>query len=119
MRCWIEVSRSRLADNFRAVTGLTGPGVEVCPVVKADAYGHGAVEVSRVLTAAGARRLAVSSIEEGVALRDAGIAESRILVMADSPVAREIVSHRLTPVVHDLADLGRLPETEYHLKVDS
>ena len=44
------------------------------PVVKADAYRHGAIEVSRVLTAAGARWLAASNVEEGAALRDAGIA---------------------------------------------
>ena len=54
MRSWIEVSRGRLAANFAAVSCLTGPDVEVCPVVKADAYGHGAIEVSRVLTVAGA-----------------------------------------------------------------
>ena len=119
MRCWIEVSRSRLAANFAAVARLTGPGVEVCPVVKADAYGHGAVEVSRVLTAAGARWLAVSNCEEGAALREAGIGEARILVMADVPSAPEIVTHRLTPVVHDLADLPRLASIDYHLKVDS
>ena len=55
MRCWIEVSKGRLAANFASVSRVVGPDVEVCPVVKADAYGHGAVEVSRVLTAAGAR----------------------------------------------------------------
>ena len=52
------------------------------PVVKADAYRHGAIEVSRVLVGNGAQWLAVSNVEEGVALREAGI-ETRILVMAD------------------------------------
>ena len=52
------------------------------PVVKADAYRHGAVEVSRALEAEGARWLAVSNVEEGIALRQAGI-RARILVMAD------------------------------------
>lgn len=120
MRCWIEVSRGRLAANFAAVSRLAGsPGVEVCPVVKADAYGHGAVEVSRVLTAAGARWLAVSSFDEGAALREAGIASARILVMADRP-APQIVTHRLTPAIHDLADLDLLSApVDYHLKIDS
>ena len=58
------------------------------PVVKADAYRHGAVEVSRVLVDSGAQWLAVSNVEEGVALRMAGI-QTRILVMADFlPVGR-------------------------------
>jgi alanine racemase len=119
MRCWIEVSRKRLADNFAAVRRLTGPGVEVCPVVKADAYGHGAVEVSRVLTAAGARWLAVSSFAEGVLLREAGIAGARILVMADRP-SPEIVTHNLTPAIHELSDLKQLTApVDYHLKIDS
>ncbi len=65
-RCWVEVSRAQIAANFLAVRQLVGSSVEVMPVVKADAYRHGAVEVSRVLLAEGARWLAVSSVEEGI-----------------------------------------------------
>ena len=105
--------------NYEAVSRLTGRSIEICPVVKADAYGHGAVEVSRVLLAAGARWLAVSSVEEGVALRETGIAEGRILVMADRPSA-ELATHGLTPAIHDLADLDLLTAPcDYHLKIDS
>ena len=127
-RSWVEISRQRIAENYRAVRAAVGPGVETVCVVKADAYGHGAVEVSRTLTAEGARWLAVSSAEEGVALRQAGIA-ARILVMADcQPFARDaVVEFSLTPVILSLDDLratesfaagsgARLP---YHLKVDS
>ncbi|MBM3792785.1 MAG: alanine racemase [Acidobacteria bacterium] len=124
MRCWIEVSRGRLVANFEAIRQLVGPRVEVCPVVKADAYGHGAVEVSRVLAAAGTRWLAVSSLDEGLELREAGLS-TRILVMADLPAA-EAVRHNLTLAIHDLAslpDLARLSptgtRTSYHLKTDS
>src|SRR5947209_19224987 len=87
-RCWVEVSRQQIAENFRAVKRTAGEGVEVMPVVKADAYRHGALEVSRVLEAEGARWLAVSNVDEGVALRESGI-NTRILVMADFlPVER-------------------------------
>ena len=81
-RSWVEVSRQRIRENFGAVRDLCGPEVEVMPVVKADAYRHGATEVSRILEKAGAKWLAVSNAEEGVALREAGIT-ARILVMAD------------------------------------
>jgi alanine racemase len=81
-RCWVEISLDRIGENFRAVRGVVGENVEVMPVVKADAYRHGAIEVSRRLVREGAAWLAVSSVEEGTALRDAGI-EVRILVMAD------------------------------------
>ncbi len=128
LRSWVEVSRSRLAANFRAVRELVGPGVEVMPVVKADAYRHGAVEVSRVLEKEGARWLAVSSVEEGAALRQAGV-QARILVMAGIlPCERDaLLEYRLTPAVHSLGEIAALEKLgarrgariPYHLKVDT
>ncbi len=119
MRSWVEVSLGRIRANFRAVKELVGPGVEVMPVVKADAYRHGAVAVSHALESEGAKWLAVSNPEEGVALRRTG-SQSRILVMADFLAdERELcATHHLTPVIHSLDDLAhvRIP---YHLKIDS
>jgi alanine racemase len=127
-RSWVEISRQQIADNFLSIKRLLDPNIEVMPVVKADAYRHGAVEVSRTLTAQGARWLAVSNTEEGIALRDAGI-QTRILVMADFlPFTREeLVARELTPVLHSLdeiADLNRMglqrnTKYRFHLKVDS
>jgi alanine racemase len=127
-RSWVEVSLPTIAANFAAVRSLVGPGVDVMPVVKADAYRHGAIEVSRTLVEHGARWLAVSSVEEGIALRLAGL-EPRILVMADFlPGERDaLVEHDLTPVIHDLADLKPLNglaerhriRLNYHLKLDT
>lgn len=127
-RCWVEVSRRQIAANFHAVRSVVGDDVEVMPVVKADAYRHGAIEVSRVLIEQGARWLAVSNVEEGIALRISGV-DARILVMADFlPSEREaLFEHRLTPVIHSLGDIsefGRMAErrgssANYHLKIDS
>src|ERR1700761_1449804 len=127
-RCWVEVSRAQIAANFLAIRKLVGPDVEVMPVVKADAYRHGAVEVSRTLEQHGVRWLAVSNTDEGVALREAGIA-ARILVMADFlPHTREaLLAYDLTPVIHsleDLAELNRLSAARAtrcrcHLKIDT
>jgi alanine racemase len=119
-RSWVEVSRAQIAANFRAVCKLVGDAVEVMPVVKADAYRHGALEVSRVLVDQGARWLAVSNVEEGVALRQSGIA-ARILVMADYlPAERSALSeYNLTPVIHCLEDLPGVGPMPYHLKIDS
>jgi alanine racemase len=98
------------------------------PVVKADAYRHGAVEVSKVLVSEGADALAVSNVEEGVILRESGITRP-ILVMADFlPSERpELIHHSLTPVIHSLDDIAawdRLAASHgkplpYHLKIDS
>src|SRR5438105_5383462 len=127
-RSYVAISRSRIASNFREVREAVGPGVEVAAVVKADAYGHGAIEVSRVLEQEGARWLAVSSVEEGVTLRRAG-RTSRILVMAGFlPYEREaLLEFDLTPAAHSLEDIAELEQfaaakgkqIRYHLKIDS
>ena len=129
-RCYVVVSREQIARNYRNVRSVVGPGVEVAGVVKADAYGHGALEVSRVLAAEGANWLAVSSVEEGVGLRRGGIQQARILVMGGFlPYEGEaLVEHDLTPAVHSLDQMrlldrlrGALPgkPIPYHLKIDS
>jgi len=103
--------------------------VEVACVVKADAYGHGALEVSRVLLAEGARWFAVSSVDEGVQLRTAGLIGPRILVMGGflEFESDAVVEHDLTPVVHSpeqIRIVGQLAGATgkpiaYHLKIDS
>ena len=127
-RSWVEISLNQIAANFQAIRQVVGPDVEVMPVVKADAYRHGAIEVSRTLTAVGARWLAVSNVEEGVILRENGIA-ARILVMADFlPAERpSLLDCNLTPVIHSLPDIrewdrlasGKGEPAPYHLKIDS
>ncbi len=127
-RSWLEVSRRQIAANYHAVRRAVGADVEVMPVVKADAYRHGAVEVSRTLVAEGTRWLAVSNVHEGVELRQAGI-KARILVMADFLRFERpaLVEYGLTPVIHSLEDLAELDRLSaiirrpvaYHLKVDS
>lgn len=124
----MEVSREQIAKNFRAIRTAVGPEVEIVPVVKADAYRHGMIEVSRIVIQEGARWLAVSSVDEGVSLRQAGF-DTRILVMADFlPVSRiAMLDFGLTPVLHDLGDLETLDrlaslrdeQVSYHLKIDS
>jgi alanine racemase len=124
----VEISLKQIVENFAAVREVVGSDVEVMPVVKADAYRHGAVEVSRALAGAGARWLAVSNVEEGAILRDRGIT-TRILVMADFlPSERSgILDYNLTPVIHSLGDIAEWDRMagergvagDYHLKIDS
>lgn len=118
----VEIDLAALADNARAIAGLAG--TSLCAVVKADAYGHGAPGVASALEAAGViGSFAVSLVEEGVQLRDAGV-RSPILVMgpAQRGGATETRARALTPVVSDAGDLDELaaagPMT-IHLKVDT
>jgi alanine racemase len=105
-----------------------GAGVTVCAVVKADAYGHGAVECSRALQEEGAKWLGVTSLDEAIPLREAGI-EPRILLMTGfwRGEESEIVRLRLTPTVWEPWHIDSLESAAasaavhhaVHLKVDT
>jgi alanine racemase len=125
---WAEVSLTTLQQNFRTVVKKAGPDVTVCAVVKADAYGHGAVECSRALRDEGARWLGVTSLDEAIPLREAGI-ESRILLMTGfwRGEESEIVRLKLTPTVWEPWHIESLENAAargtqrqpVHLKVDT
>lgn len=72
-RTWVEIDLGALADNIRYFRRLVGPERMIMPAVKADAYGHGGVEVARAALSGGADRLAVATCLEGQMLREAGI----------------------------------------------
>jgi len=126
---WADVSLTSLRQNFRTVQKHVGTGVTICAVVKADAYGHGAVECSRALEAEGARWLGVTSLDEAIPLRDAGI-RAGILLMTGfwRGEENEIVRLHLTPTVWEpwqiesldkaAAALG-VAQHPVHLKVDT
>jgi alanine racemase len=122
------VSLANLRDNFQVVKKHVGRA-EVCAVVKADGYGHGAVECSRALEAAGARWFGVTSTDEAIPLCEAGI-RGRILIMTglwrgEEP---EVVRRKLTPTVWEpwhieglekaARELG-VERQPVHLKVDT
>lgn len=83
-RTWAEIDLDALAHNYRTLRDRVGPEVKFLGVVKADAYGHGAVQVSRILQALGADYLAVSSIDEATELRCNGITMP-ILILGHTP----------------------------------
>jgi len=119
MRSWVEVSLGQIRTNFRAVKAIVGEVVEVMPIVKADAYRHGAVAVAHALEAEGARWLGVSNVQEGVQLRESG-SQSRVLVMADflEDEREALTANHLTPVIHSLENLAAV-RVPYHLKIDT
>ena len=82
---WIEVDQSAIRYNTIAARKALRPGCRLMAVVKADAYGHGAIPCARTALAAGASSLAVATVEEAVELRVAGITE-QLVVLAEPPV---------------------------------
>lgn len=99
-RTWAEISLKALGENFHAVQNHIGKAVTVCSVVKADGYGHGAVECARALEAEGSPWLGVTDTAEGMALRGAGV-KVRILLMTGIWKGEEnaIIAENLTPTI--------------------
>lgn len=115
MTSWVELSRDRLAANYRALARAAGVGVQVLGVVKANGYGHGASLCAPVLATAGAPWLGVTDVAEGVAVRAAlheGAAKTRILVMSGllPEDADLMVAHGLTPVVWTIQQMEWLAD---------
>ncbi|NJL84224.1 MAG: alanine racemase [Chloroflexaceae bacterium] len=81
-RAWVEIDLTAIAHNVREIKGCLGPSTELMAVIKADAYGHGALSVARTALAAGATWLAVATLSEGMALREGGIVAPTLLLSA-------------------------------------
>ena len=123
-----EIDLGALGANYRAIKAA-GHGVELMAVVKADAYGHGAIEVTRALRDEGCGHFGVARVCEARELRAAGVRD-RIYLLGGflAHEAEDIVGLDLTPFVYDvalIAPLGRAAEVQaraqfpVHLKVDS
>ena len=82
---WVEIDLSAIRHNVQIAKRRLTPGCRLMAVVKANAYGHGAVQVARTALSAGASQLAVATVNEGVQLRRAGI-EAPILLLSEPPV---------------------------------
>ncbi len=102
-----EIDLSCITHNLNLIKRLTG--LPVIAIVKADAYGHGAVEVSKRLVGEGISSLAVAYVEEGISLRDAGI-KSPIIVLFERTDLSSLIEYNLTPVIHDMEMAIRLSE---------
>src|SRR5512133_520686 len=102
-RSWVEVDLGNFAANWAEMKRLVGPAAEIMQVVKADAYGHGAIEISNVALVNGACCLGVANADEGVQLRVSGItAPVIILSPATDSEIDQIIKYNLIPSVSDL-----------------
>ena len=127
-RTWTEIDLDALAHNYRQARQRIGPGVKYLGVVKADAYGHGAVQVSRKLEQLGADYLAVSSLDEARELREGGIG-APILILGHTPpsMVPQLIEYRITQTVsarakaQEYSDAARAcgGTLKVHIKVDT
>ena len=127
-RAWAEVNLDNIAHNVQEIRRIVDKKTEILGVVKADAYGHGVMEVTKVLLENGVSRLAVSMLDEAIQLRKDGI-DVPILVLSytDPGRAEEIIKNDVTQTVfsHDLAEsLSQAAQSlernvKIHIKIDT
>ncbi|HUS20281.1 MAG TPA: alanine racemase [Terriglobales bacterium] len=128
---WAEVSLTALQHNYSTVRDYVAPDALVCAVVKANAYGHGAPACAQALQKEGAKWFAVTSVEEGVELRKAGI-RGRILLLSGFWRGQQeaVIEYNLTPAIWDWEQIQLLEDAAekmdkapqsvpVHLKVDT
>ena len=125
---WAEIDLDALAYNMQSVRRFVGANVDCMAVVKANSYGHGAVECARRLETEGTNIFAVATLEEGIELRDAGITK-RILVLGGlwPGQATLFIDHDLTPVLFTVEQAEQMNATaaergakiNIHIKIDT
>ncbi len=100
---WAEINITNLDYNIKQIKDKVGPGKKITGIIKADAYGHGAVKVATVLRANGIESFGVATLSEAVRLRKAGFILEEIIVLGltPDPYIDTIIEYRLTPVVCD------------------
>ncbi len=127
-RSWVEVDLDHFTHNWSELRRLIGPSVQILQVVKADAYGHGAIEISNMALKNGASWLGVANADEGVQLRVSGIT-APILILSPSMESEisEIIKYRLIPSVSDV-HFARILQHKYmeagisepiHIEIDT
>ena len=117
-RSWVEISATNLRHNLKAIRSRLGEGTAILPVVKANAYGHGLLQVAGLLRREGISGFAVAAPAEGVELRKA-FAESEILVFGgwQPHEVETFIEHRLTATAHDPRPVP--PGLDVQVKIDT
>jgi alanine racemase len=128
MNTYAEISLEAIKHNIAAIKKFLAQGVRFMAVVKANAYGHGAVAVARAAGEAGADYLGVANLKEALELREAGIL-SPILILTESPtsVADEVIQHGLTQTIYSFSEAKALSDeaqkrhkpARIHVKIDT
>ncbi len=125
---WVEVDLKAIAHNIRELRRITNPKARIMAVVKANAYGHGMIEVARQSLENGAEALGIANIEEGIQLRKAGIDAPVLIFGYTSPVhAKKLIEFDLTQTVYSYETSRALSEAlaaygkkiKVHIKVDT
>lgn len=125
---WAEIDLDHVAHNIREFQRITPEHTQLMAIVKADGYGHGAVEVAKAALDAGASRLAIAFLEEGIALRRQILTAPILILGGSAPgTERAVLEYDLTPTIFSIDSARRFSEAaaalektvRFHLKLDT
>lgn len=125
---WAEIDLDHVAHNIREFRRITPPHTQLMAIVKADGYGHGAVEVAKAALEAGASRLAIAFLEEGIVLRRKGLSAPILILGVSAPGTEQAaLEHDLTPAICSIDSAQRFSQAaaalgktvRFHLKLDT
>ncbi|MBQ1506832.1 MAG: alanine racemase [Ruminococcus sp.] len=127
-RTWAEISLDAIARNFSEIRERVKPKTKLCCVIKADGYGHGAVELAHIYEELGADYFAVSNIDEGIEIRDSGC-KLPILILGYTPVSevKKLSDYKISQAVFSLEYARKLSaecektdcDCNIHIKIDT
>ena len=127
-RTWAEISLNAIEHNYNVIRNKVADDTKVCCVIKADGYGHGAVELSQIYEKLGADFFAVSNIDEGIEIREAG-AKLPIVILGFTPAneAKRLAEYNISQAVYSLDYAKMLSKAcceqnvvcKIHIKVDT
>ena len=126
-RCYAKVNLDAISRNFDNLKKLINKDTKICSIVKTDAYGHGSIEISKLLNDK-TDFFAVASVEEAVPLRDNGIDKPILILAYSSPLEYwEVIKYKLTPTIYSEEEARFLSEvslekgvkTPVHIAVDT
>ncbi len=102
---WVEISLSNLAYNVKSIRSKLEPGTEIMGVVKADAYGHGAVRAAKTLKENGVNTFIIGTIEEAIALRGSGITDEVVILgLTPNLYVKNLIRYNITPLVCEFSN---------------
>ena len=125
LRCWLEINLSNLKNNIESIRNIISDNLDIICVIKANAYGLGAVNIAKYLSSIGIKYFAVATLEEALELRNSGVSNEEIIILSWTPQSEKetLIKYNLTQTLIDYEYAKKLNELpgilKCHIKIDT
>lgn len=125
LRCWLEINLSNLKNNIESIRNIISDNLDIICVIKANAYGLGAINIAKYLSSIGIKYFAVATLEEALELRNSGVSNEEIIILSWTPQSEKetLIKYNLTQTLIDYEYAKKLNELpgilKCHIKIDT